>query len=204
MEKVTFAQAARPLGIHPNTLKNWQRSGRLSSAEKQLVKGVATWLVDPAEVAAVALQHVSTPDNTRQPSPDRPDIAGGQPRQSEPDNPTTLIQPNTTTTGNNIDQNIMLWRDSLVAPLTAQLERQFNRIEELARENVNLIRDKEELAGRVRELEDRLIAREAVQEPPQAVEVQIPAVGLETPGAPKQAGMLASWWSRTFGNRGKG
>ncbi len=81
----------------------------------------------------------------------------------------------------------MLWRDSLVAPLTAQLERQFNRIEELARENVNLIRDKEELAGLVRELEDRL-AREAATEPPQAIEVQIPTIGLETPKAPKQAG----------------
>jgi hypothetical protein len=54
------------------------------------------------------------------------------------------------------------------------------------------------LKERVKSLEQRL---EATQEPPQAIELQIPAVGLETPGAPKQAGKRSSWWSRTFGGK---
>jgi hypothetical protein len=205
MPKVTFAEAARPLGIHPNTLKNWQRAGRLPGAEKQHVKGVATWLVDPDEVSTVALQHLATLDNTARQDPtipaDRPDSSSGQARQSEPDNPTTIEDDDSggrrqslSPAGNNIDQNIMLWRDSLVAPLTAQLERQFNRIEELARENVNLIRDKEDLAGRVKELEARIEAQQAAQHKQSAIPVEIPTTAVEPPGTPQQEQKQRRWW----------
>lgn len=64
--KVSFAQAAKMLGVHVNTLKNWQRAGRLSSAEKAKVKGVWTWIVDYSEAAQVNQQGYTIIDSTAQ------------------------------------------------------------------------------------------------------------------------------------------
>ncbi len=57
-----------------------------------------------------------------------------------------------------------------------------------------------QLTERVKNLEQRL---QAGQEPPPAIEVQIPAAAVETPGVPQQDQKRPSWWSRTFGDRGK-
>jgi hypothetical protein len=64
-----------------------------------------------------------------------------------------------------------------------------------------------QLTERVANLEERLqaeagrIAREAVQEPSQAGEVNIPVVEPEPPTAPEQAQKRSSWWSRWLGRR---
>ncbi len=42
---ITFAAAAKELDVHPNTLKNWQRTGRLITAQKRKHNGVITWMV---------------------------------------------------------------------------------------------------------------------------------------------------------------
>ncbi len=101
----------------------------------------------------------------------------------------SLVQPN-------IEANIMLWRDSLVAPLVQELKELRLENVTLNRENVTLARDKEDLASRVKELEDTL----AAQEVRRALEVEFPIqVVSESPAlpqTPKERSWLYRWFSR--------
>lgn len=53
VQKQSFATVAKALGIHTNTLKNWQKAGKLPSAEKAIIKGVTTWMCDIDEAREV-------------------------------------------------------------------------------------------------------------------------------------------------------
>ena len=64
MDKIPFSEAAKLAGIHPNTIRNWRKAGKLKTTEKVIENGIEVWMVDPAEVSQVALQPKSSnPDN---------------------------------------------------------------------------------------------------------------------------------------------
>jgi len=51
--KIRMTEAAKLVGVHRNTLRNWRTSGKLKSAEKVQENGAPIWYVDQAEVEAV-------------------------------------------------------------------------------------------------------------------------------------------------------
>jgi hypothetical protein len=181
MDKIPFAEAARLAGVHPNTVRNWRKAGKLTTALKVFENGNETWLVDPNEVQDIAQQKANNwhPNNNN--SVDTPIVnpASIEPGQSNPA----------------FEQSLALIRESVVRPLVEELAAARVRNEALALELG-------EMRERVKQLEADRVTREPVQEPPQAIEVQIPASVLESPTAPKQAGKRPSWWSRTFGGKG--
>ena len=86
MDKVPFSEAAKLAGIHPNTIRNCRKAGKLKTAEKVLENGIEVWIIDPAEVSQVTLQarpnipvnnnnDVNTPDVN--PTPTTAPIAAG-------------------------------------------------------------------------------------------------------------------------------
>ena len=49
--RVTLSEAARILGVHRNTVRNWVMAGKLVSGEKQQRSGgVEQWTVDEGEI----------------------------------------------------------------------------------------------------------------------------------------------------------
>lgn len=112
--KVTLAQAARMVGVHRNTVKNWQREGKLASAEKMFERGIEVWYVSPAEVVEVARQSKEARLGNSLPPIDY------------------TTQPETATAPTAGQQTLDLIRESIVRPLTDLIERQNTTIAEQA------------------------------------------------------------------------
>jgi uncharacterized coiled-coil protein SlyX len=119
MDKVPFSEAAKLAGIHPNTIRNWRKAGKLKTAEKVLENGIEVWIIDPAEVSQVTLQaRPSTHDNTNN-DVNTPDV-----------NPT----PPTSPVAAGFEQSLVFMRESVVKPLTDLVARQSDQIKEMSEE----------------------------------------------------------------------
>ena len=113
---VTFSEAAKRAGIHPNTIRNWRKAGRLKTAQKVVENNSEVWLVELDEVLSVAGQGVSQ-------------------RAYNPNN--SFIGDNVNPTPNNsllIQETIAAAVNQAVAPLTALVGQQSQQIAELNRE----------------------------------------------------------------------
>lgn len=112
--KITLQQAARLVGLHVNTIKNWRRAGRLTTAELLTEKGIQVWYVDPNEIIQIATQTKATID------------------QSYPDN--SHVQEPTATPSPGTAQMLDLIRESITRPLTDLIATQSAKIEELSKQ----------------------------------------------------------------------
>ena len=90
-QKLPFKQISQDLGIHPNTLKNWQKAGRLPSAEKVKVNGKFTWLVDPDEAIHASRQPDKVLDNEPYNSSEQSTFTTGADSQSNNSGPTAYL-----------------------------------------------------------------------------------------------------------------
>lgn len=144
MEKTTLIQAAKLLSLHPNTLKNWQKAGRLPSAEKLKVKGKDVWFVDLDELREVSnnepifTQQTSEQTTTNQEPPNGP--------QEPP-------------TGG-FGQSLALWQEISIAPL-------LKANTDLLKSNDEKSKRIEELALEIGQLRERLRLLETAQAAPQ-------------------------------------
>lgn len=172
MDKVTIIEAARLADLHPNTVRNWRKSGKLKTAEKVLDNNVDTWVVDPQEVNQLA-NHVRPTNgvNNRSYTVNAPD---GQP------NPEPVQQSPAAAITQAQEQTIAFMRESVVRPLVESNER-------LVAENGSLREEVGTLKERLRTLE----AAQPLPQPPPAPEVS-PVLSSETlrPEPPKKR----RWW----------
>lgn len=151
MEKVSFSEAARLAGIHPNTIRNWRKAGKLKTTEKVLEKGIEIWIVDPGEITQLALlAHPSQDTNNNNPV-NTPNIEIGSLESSQ---------------AAGFEQSLLFMRESVVKPLTDLVERQSNQIKEMSEE-----------LGSLKEHIRQLEAKQAETPTPQPV--QAPALMLE-------------------------
>jgi hypothetical protein len=115
MDKVPLSEAARQIGIHPNTIRNWRKAGKLKSAEKVSENGTEVWIVEPSEVSKIAAQaRPGVIGNINNP------VAAPDINQSFIENPANLFE---------------LIREGVVRPLTELVERQSAQIKEMAEES---------------------------------------------------------------------
>lgn len=197
MEKITLIQAAQILSLHPNTLKNWQKAGRLPSAEKIKVKGKDVWFVALEDVRNVA----NNEQTIYQTIPNRQ-----EPINDPPTDPTDT--PQQATTANNA-QALDLWRETYIVPLeraNADLlksnDDKTKRIDELSHANGVLeerVRNLEaQLQERLRMLQAAQAAREAQPAPQPPPPAPIIVQPVETPqNAPQpKRGLLGGWFTR--------
>jgi hypothetical protein len=119
MDKIPFNEAARLAGIHLNTLRNWQKAGKLKTAEKIIENGRELWIVDPSEVESLSSQHVKKIDTNTADSIDTNNAPPGEPGPA---------------TSPAFEQSLALIRESVVRPLTDLVASQNSRIEELSLE----------------------------------------------------------------------
>ncbi len=173
-DKVTFAAAARALGVHVNSVKNWNTAGKLATAEKIQVKDVDKWVVSLTEARQLQQAgHTSIHNNI-----DNNQVYNG----STTDTQQLVVQPNA-------DQQQQAWVTYKL------LESQASRIEELIRDKTNLERDKQELQARL----DLLEASQAVQIGAQSPVATEPIQHTQQPL--QQPTKRPSLWQRMFGER---
>lgn len=141
MDKVPFSEAARLAGIHPNTIRNWRKAGKLKTCEKVFENGIEVWIVDPDEISKVGLQKVAPGDNNNNNSVNTPDV--------KPD--FTLAPP-----GPAFEQSLVFMRESVVKPLTDLIERQSNQIKDMS-EEIGTLKE------RVKQLEAAQSSRDAAR-----------------------------------------
>lgn len=159
MNKVTFTEAAGAAGVHFNTLRNWRKTNKLTTAEKVFENGVEIWVVDLAEVETLARQskHKRLDNNNTS--------VGGPTAESAPvdvpgpaNNAPLTIRPEF--------ENFMALVERSQKPLLEQISGLTNKVETLARENG-------ELQERLRALEAsqaaHLAAQQAKPTPPPAI-----------------------------------
>jgi hypothetical protein len=114
MDKVPLSEAARQVGVHPNTIRNWRKAGKLKSAEKIAENGTEVWIVEPSEVSKVAAQaRPGVIGNINYP------VAAPGINEGSTENPAELFE---------------LIREGIVRPLTELVERQSDQIKEMAEE----------------------------------------------------------------------
>lgn len=201
MDKVSLLEAARSAGLHPNTVRNWRKLGKLNTVEKVVENKIEAWVVDPDEVAQLA--QISRATNgfgraTNNPHDDVAPIGGPyassgqdttQPRPGAgPDSPGGQISPA-------FEQSLALIRESVVRPLVEANERQASKIEDLSAQ-VGTLQE------RVRQLEARLAESVPIHHAPAPQPVAAPVVepspvlNRETlqPVPPKKG-----FWARLFG-----
>lgn len=148
---VTFAEAARLSGIHRNTIKNWQKAGRLQTAQKVLSNGIETWLVSLAEIQELV---------RRSNSP----LIGSQPNTTNiPPNmpPNDTQSPPSPEKGNNLS----VIPNDFLKPLADVVERQNELIERQSEKIADLSLQVGELRGRLGAIEERQPVP-ATSEPP--------------------------------------
>ncbi len=141
-EKVTFAAAARTLGVHVNSVKNWNAAGKFKTSEKVQVKGVDKWVVSLAEVQEVHQFGRTTLHNNQ----DNNQIYNQVPIDTQQ----LVVLPE-------VQQALTFFKENN-SRLLESLDKQTARIEELARENG-------ELRERVRALEAAETRQGASTEP---------------------------------------
>ncbi len=178
MDKITFTHAAQELRIHTNTLKNWQKAGRLPSAEKLKVKGKDVWFVDLDEALDVSHNEQTiyqTTPNT-QPTTQEP--------TDEPQQPTTAA----------FEQSLVLWQETFTAPL-------LKTNADLLKSNDDKSKHIEELASELATVKERLRALQASQplpQPPPGPAVAAPVDNAPTAGNGPQP-VKRGLWARLFG-----
>ncbi len=159
MDKVSLLEAARSAGLHPNTVRNWRKLGKLKTVGKVVENKIEAWVVDPEEVAQLAQISRATNGSARAANKPHDDMApiGGphassdqdatQPRLGAgPDSPVGQISPA-------FEQSLSLIRESVVRPLVELVDRQTDQIKEMSEE--------------IGSLKERLRALEASQPLPQ-------------------------------------
>lgn len=200
MSKVTFSEAATAAGIHFNTLRNWRKSNKLTSAEKVLENGVEIWIVELSEVEQLARQSRHKRANNNKSSvdgsnPDLPPVDVPGPPGTANNNPNTV-----TTIAPGFD-NFMALVERSQKPLLDQIGTLTSKVESLARENG--------------ELQERLRVMEAAQAPHLAQSGPQPAttgqittqpvetpqnVPTPTPQPEPQPQTKRGWWARLLGS----
>ncbi len=182
MDKVTLIEAARLVDLHPNTVRNWRKAGKLKTAEKVLDNNVETWVVDPQEVNQLADHNRSTNGvNNRSYIVNPPD---GQPIgeavAQASTSPGAAISPVQ-------EQTIAFMRESVVRPLVEANERQVAEIQKLSRENG-------ELSAELRIVKQRLDTLQASQAAPQPPSAPEPSPVLSTETLRPEPPRKRRWW----------
>ncbi len=200
---ITPAEAAHELGVNLRYVyrlikqgeleSNGAKHGRLLSAES-LETYRTRRLFDSAGPFDIDQQIDGQESKTRSKAP----TAGGQ--QQEASQVATMalmaIQQERDRLQSRLDEVQDAWRRE-VSELQQAQQLKMEELQEARRLEALTIG---QLTERVKNLEERLTA---ATEPPQAIEINIPAIVVETPGAPQQAQKRPSWWSRAFGGKRK-
>ncbi len=169
--------------LHPNTVRNWRKTGKLKTAEKVLENNVDTWVVDPQEVHQLVQASRSTNwMNNRSYTVNIPD---GQPNQEQ------VTQASPTAISLVQEQTIAFMRESVVKPLVEANDRHVVEIGSL-KEEVGTLKE------RLRYLEAQLQAAIAVVQPPVAPVAPPPADITPIAGNAPQP-VKKGFWQRMFG-----
>lgn len=152
MSKVTFSEAATAAGVHFNTLRNWRKANKLTTAEKVFENGVEIWIVELSEVEQLARQsrHKRADNNKASvdgPNAEMPPVDVPGPSEAPPNGMTTIPA--------GFD-NFMALVERSQKPLLEQIGTLTNKVESLARENG-------ELQERLRALEAAQAAQDAAR-----------------------------------------
>ncbi|WJW70417.1 hypothetical protein OZ401_005101 (plasmid) [Candidatus Chlorohelix allophototropha] len=54
MRRLTFTEAAKEAGIHPNSIRNWNKAGKLTTVRSDIIRNQQTWTVEMWEVLQIA------------------------------------------------------------------------------------------------------------------------------------------------------
>lgn len=88
----TIQDAAIATGLHPNTIRNWIKQGRIKSAQQVIQNNVKVWLVDLQEVRQLAGKlSDNTDNNTGNTTSEMPPFEPQSPPQPEKGNSLNLI-----------------------------------------------------------------------------------------------------------------
>lgn len=172
MDKIPFNEAARLAGIHLNTLRNWQKSGKLKTSEKIIENGRELWIVDPSELNNLSSQHVKRTDTNN--------VVTIDTNNAPPGEPGPITSPA-------LEQTLVFMRESVVRPLVEANERQAAVIGEL----------REEIGS----LKERLRALEAATATPQPAPEPQPIMPVTISPVPEIAvePVKRGFWQRLFG-----
>ncbi len=157
-DNITLAEAAKAVGVHFNTIRNWRKQGRLVSAQKVIERGVEIWVVSLSEVQKIAEET----HNLRPPTPYN--IPSQNPIT---DGPTIDQQPMTTSLQNaqfqNMTKAISEAVNQSVKPLADLLAQRNALVDKQSEDLQKLNRENGEISTELRLLKERLEALEAVQ-----------------------------------------
>lgn len=182
MSKVTFTEAATAAGVHFNTLRNWRKANKLTTAEKVVENGVEIWVVDLEEIEQLARQsrhkrlvnNKSTVDGL---NVDLPPVDVPGPARAANNTPLT-IRPEL--------ENFMALVERSQKPLLERIDNLTDRVENLARENGDLARQNEDLKERVKALEAAQAAPQPQPAPIPVQPVEITPIAVEPPQAAQE------------------
>ncbi len=193
--QVTIGEAARLLAVHPNTIRNWQATGKLKSAHKALDGKKSVWLISLQEVTTISYQYHNNTDNnpTNTTGYTIGKQSGNRPGNNPPggDNPPAPGQ----AAPADMEQSLLVLRDSWSKPFEEIIERQAGQLERLQEE-----RRLEAItaAGIIATLEERLKQLETIQAAPTSPgaghTVEIPADSPQAAIAPPQPAKRRRWW----------
>jgi phage shock protein A len=143
--KITLSEAAKAVGVHYNTLRNWRKAGWLKSAEKVIQSGNETWIVSLEEVASIARQRAMTPDYNPPQTASTPAPATDTPMPDNSPAGPIVAAADVQTLANLLE--------TTVKSLTEALERRDQDIKQVQSENKELHRQIGTLEERLRLLE---------------------------------------------------
>lgn len=114
--KIRLVEAAKIVGVHQNTLRNWRKAGKLKTVEKIFENGIEVWYVDLSEV-----QRLYQQTNTHLTDTQSQVFGGTNEDQSLPSGSVNTNQ-------------LDIMRELLVTPLTELIKEQQTQITNMAME----------------------------------------------------------------------
>ncbi len=185
-DNITLAEAAKAVGLHFNTLRNWRKSGRLLSAQKVIERGVEIWVVSLSEVQRIA-------EETHNLRPPQPYNIPAQPPIT--DGPTIDQQPMTTSLqAQNMALVISEAVKESIKPLADLLSQQNVVVAKQSDELNKLNRENGELSAELRLLKERLEVLQAAQAAPQPQPAPEPSPVLSSETLRPEPPKKRRWW----------
>jgi hypothetical protein len=208
--QVTIGEAARLLAVHANTIRNWRAAGKLKSAHKALDGKKQVWLMSLQEVTTISYQHHNNTDNN--PVVTTGYTIGKQSGNRPGNKPPGGDNPPAPAGAADMEQSLLVLRDSWIKPFEEIISRQAGQLERLQEERrleaitaaakigaleerlrFNQIEKEKEAAGIIRNIvtED---SQAAPISPGAGQAVETPAGGLQAAITPPQPAKRRRWW----------